>query len=152
MRIPEHSNIIKIIRKNTESSHKKAAKHRYDQYRNMLFTAAMHNYKHDWTLAEEPNWNPDCILASSVEARLGYPGTVVLNFSQSLTRVGDSKGRHRNRVYLRDGITLSPVLQHIKIKALRLHMLCWFTTVSNTNGRNGDWCTHTLFWLKVLWS
>ena len=55
MRIPEHSNIIKIIRKNTESSHKKVAKHRYDQYRNMLFTAAMHNYKHDWTLNEEPS-------------------------------------------------------------------------------------------------
>ena len=55
MRIPENSNIIKIIRKNTESSHKKAAKHRYDQYRNMLFTAAMQNYKHDWTLNEEPS-------------------------------------------------------------------------------------------------
>ena len=53
---------------------KKAAKHRYDQYRNMLFTAAMHNYKHDWTLNEEPGWNPDCILASSVGSSIRLSG------------------------------------------------------------------------------
>ena len=45
-----------------------------DQYRNMLFTAAMHNYKHDWTLNEEPSWNPDCILASSVGSSIRLSG------------------------------------------------------------------------------